>query len=306
MVLATLVLAAVLPLDAKPDAVGDALRARDSLSRTTAARIAAVRDLKSLAPALREALAKESDANVAREEIRALVLLGGDEDVAVAADATKRFPAPIDEAFSNAVARLGAPRAIDLYFAHVASMREIDGFFELALWRRPDLVTSTASRLIGAKDERGFVNLTVALNEAKLAINADIIAIALQSELPKIREAAVWHVVENFVDDPSRIAKSVRDVVPYSGAMEIREAFGRELLKRMLGGEPAKIEGSLAWLEKYRSWGTAMLALMSTEEREATRSPLPEAPKGKTPSAPVRRPSFTLPAELPAGLADAV
>jgi len=62
-----------------------ALQSSTPLVRATAARVVAVRGLTALLPLLRERIAVESDATAAREEIRALALLGSAEDIEMAA-----------------------------------------------------------------------------------------------------------------------------------------------------------------------------------------------------------------------------
>src|SRR5688500_5455375 len=58
-----------------------ALASPDALVRATAARVAGVRDIKALAPVLRDVLARETDFSAAREQIRAVILLGDETDV---------------------------------------------------------------------------------------------------------------------------------------------------------------------------------------------------------------------------------
>src|SRR5438270_13913723 len=86
------------------------LQSRDVLTRATAARVVAVRGESALVPALREALTNESDPNAAREEIRALVLAGTDDDVDFAAQAAAKFPPRMDGVLADAIARLGPRR----------------------------------------------------------------------------------------------------------------------------------------------------------------------------------------------------
>ena len=84
-------------------ALATALQSSDALVRATAARVAAVRGV--LLPALRAQLEKESNAEAARELVRGVVLLGGQDDVAFAASQLSRFPASIDAAFGDALRR---------------------------------------------------------------------------------------------------------------------------------------------------------------------------------------------------------
>ncbi|HEX6158659.1 MAG TPA: hypothetical protein VF111_00740, partial [Thermoanaerobaculia bacterium] len=106
----------------EPAPLIDALRSNDGIARATAARVALVRNVTAAVPALREALAKETHHDAAREEVRALVLLGSDEDVAFAAQQLPRYPTSIDGEFGDAMARIGGQRAIDLYFRHARGL----------------------------------------------------------------------------------------------------------------------------------------------------------------------------------------
>ena len=89
------------------DAIADA----DPLTRATAARVITARGATGMLANVRDALASETDANAAREEVRALTILGSEEDIAFAATHLPKFPASIDTDFSEAIARRGAPSA---------------------------------------------------------------------------------------------------------------------------------------------------------------------------------------------------
>lgn len=84
------------------------LQSSDALTRATAARVATVRGV-AIVPALRKQLDTETNAETARELVRALILLGSDEDVAHAASQLQRFPATIDAAYIDALRRTGRP-----------------------------------------------------------------------------------------------------------------------------------------------------------------------------------------------------
>jgi TonB family protein len=87
-----------------PAVLTKSLGSSDALTRAAAARVALVRNV-AIAPALRAQLEKEANADAARELVRALVILGSAEDVAFAASQLGRFPATIDAAFADALAR---------------------------------------------------------------------------------------------------------------------------------------------------------------------------------------------------------
>src|SRR5258706_9165819 len=137
------------------------LQSPDVLTRATAARVAAVRGERALIPALREALTNETNPDAAREEIRALVLAGSDDDVELAAKALPKFSPRMDGVFADALARLGA-RGVSLYPKYVKSLRRIgdeSNFFRVALWQSECDATMVASMLLQDNDERGWCEL---------------------------------------------------------------------------------------------------------------------------------------------------
>ena len=99
--------------------VGPTLEAKDGIARAAAARVALVRGVTSVLPQLRDALTKETDPDAAREEVRALVVLGNAADVNLAREATRNLPPAIDDVIARAVSR--RPDAFDVY---ATSLRE--------------------------------------------------------------------------------------------------------------------------------------------------------------------------------------
>ncbi len=95
-----------------PAVLAKSLESTDALTRATAARVALVRNV-SIVPALRAQLAKESNADAARELVRAIAILGDTKDADFASQQLSRFPATIDMAFADALAR--ASRGADRY-----------------------------------------------------------------------------------------------------------------------------------------------------------------------------------------------
>ncbi len=70
----------------------EALRSTTPLVRATAARVIAIRGVSQLLPLVRETVAAETDATAAREELRALTLLGGEDDLAFAVKTSSQWP----------------------------------------------------------------------------------------------------------------------------------------------------------------------------------------------------------------------
>jgi len=303
--------------------VGPALASKDAVTRAAAARVALVRGLTSVVPQIREALAIESDPNAAREEVRALVILGEPADVARARDATRKLPPAIDEVIARAVAR--RPDAFEVY---ATTLRETGyvpdpNFFTQALWRRPAAAVAAGSRLLGMRDAAGWQALLTSVRESHLAMSPGVLGVSLNMPVEEIRTASVWYLVRAYVPDPSQIHENVRAVLtsPVEEA-SMREAFGRELLRRMLGAERKDDPRWLEWLQspeadpllgndeslfeyftekeflvRKNHCGIASYDCRMPPQRPSTR---------KIPSKPVAKPAYYLPDVLPPGVAGAV
>lgn len=306
---------AAVALDPNPD-LGMALKSADALTRATAARVALVRSVDSVVPQLRETLAAEQDPSAAREEVRALVLLGSDDDVAFAASQLPRFPATIDGDFAEAVGRIGAPRATSLYLKHVTGSREPVPAINLALWGRGEYATGTAARLLGKRDERAFRELLRAAGASRVVIDNGVLSTALDSTSDSIRADTVWYLVEAHAADPRQFPAALREAATSSreGAGP-GEAFGREVLRRVLGAELVEQKQALEWLKSAEGrWrvpqGKVVRRFLTPGEQEALKEPgAPDPkrmPRGHHPSEAVRNPDFRLPIRLPAGLAQAI
>ncbi len=301
-----------------------AIASTDALTRTTAARVAMVRNVSALVPLLREQLARESDAIAAREEIRALALLGGDDDVDAAIAAAAKWPASVDEALADAIARRGGLEAIQIYVKKLRALRNIDrsDFFRLALWGRAASSTAAGAMLLGRNDEEGWRALLSTMTAANAAMNGSVIAAGFKSASESIRSDSVWYVARGYAGDPSRIPSDVREAVAATDVASDREAFGREMLRRMLGGEPQERERWKAWLESKEAdellgdaeapiynyltdaefrIRKARCGLQPTEcDMPAKKATIVIPPKAVAP------PEFVTPSVLPAGIAAAI
>lgn len=291
-----------------PAPLVEGLRASDALSRATAARVALVRNVAAVVPVLREVLAKETNHDAAREELRALVLLGSDEDVAFTVQQLPRYPESIDAELGDAIARIGGTRALDLYFRHVSSKLRMPAFAALALvWDNEALIPVAASRALGAGDFAFFE----ALLDPRPIDSALAIA-ALGHESPDVRVTTLWHLVQHAEEQPALIA-AVRDAVQPREGAAIEEAFARELVRRAAGATPREVAGAAAWIgdEKNRLHLTriAVERLMTPRERAQRakpKEPIFTTPAGNPHTMEVQAPPFTLPIALPAGLGDAL
>lgn len=303
--------------DAASIALGDAeplpgLASSDALTRATAARVLLVRGVTDAAPKLREALGKEHDPSAAREQIRALVILGSDEDVAFAALQLQRFPASIDGDFAEAVGRTGAPRATTLYLRHVAGSRNPEPAVNLALWGRTAQASASAARLLGAKDAPAFGAVLRLAANGRVPIDSGVLASALTSDSAEIVDDASWYLVETYAADRSKLPEAIRSAAAEPPPSLPRgEAFGRELLRRMIGAKPTEHAETMAWLKsnegRFRmSESEDVRRLLTAGELAALR---PDRAREDIVSRARRHmegPEFRLPIRLPAGLGSAI
>jgi TonB family protein len=295
------------------------------LVRATAARVIAVRGLTALLPQLRESVQAEKDPTAAREDLRALALLGQDDDVALAVKAAAGWPTGMDDAVAAAVARRGGVDAVQTYAAWLRQtrMRNHAEFFRLALWGQENLSALAGARVLGVADEPGWQGLLTALVDSGTVMNAGVLATSLESASEGIRSASVWYLVRGYATDPASMQAPVKErlALPRTEVSSNREDFGRELLRRMLGGAKANDPRWLTFLANDEADGllrgeTAALQYLTDEEyavrynRCEVQSQECALPKKRAlitiQAQPVAPPAFNLPAVLPAGLAAAI
>jgi TonB family protein len=297
-----------------------AIASPDALTRATAARVATVRNVPALLPLLRERLPIESEPNAAREETRALVILGEPADVDLAIAATRKLPRGIDFVIAQAVARRGD--AFELVTKLRAAQIDVDAsFMTLALWQRPNFAAGAGSRFVGRGDAALWRALLVALRHSNVAMPAGVLAASLNSPSEEIRTASVWYLVHGYAGYPERIDPLVSAALasPKEEA-STREAFGRELLRRMSSAEKKTDAKWVEWLQSLEAdeliESEETLFAYFTDDEFLTRKRhcdmasndcrVPSKKPAKFKTVAVRQPDFQLPAVLPPGLADAV
>jgi protein TonB len=303
--------------------IGPALASKDSVTRAAAARVALVRGLTAVVPQLRQSLAAENDSDAAREEVRALIVLGDAADVDLARNATRKLPPAIDDVIATAVSR--RPDAFDIYAADLREHGYVPdaAFFTQALWRRPATGVAAGSRLLGMRDAAGWRALLTSMRYSHLAMQPGVLGASLNMPVEDIRTASVWYLVRSYAPDPTRIHDSVRAML--AGPAEepsTREAFGRELLRRMFGAERKDDPRWLEWLQNAEADpllgdDEALFEYFTDKEFQVRKNHcgiasndcrLPKMrPTRKTiPSTAVAVPTYFLPSVLPRGVAAAV
>jgi len=229
-----------------------ALTSTDPLVRATAARIAGVRDEKALVGDLRKSVEQESDASAAREELRSIALLGAPEDVNYAIAAAAKWPASVDNDVAEAIARRGGNEPIDIYMTRLKGARTLAraDFFRQALWGRLGAMTVTASRLVGVNDEPGWTAYLGVMRDSNIAVAPSVIAASFDSSSEPIRVRSVWYAVNTYAPDAGALPQPIHDAVATPrDDVSIREAFGRELLRRIAGFDKRENEKWIEWLE---------------------------------------------------------
>lgn len=302
-----------------------ALQSPTPLVRAAASRVIAVRGVTQLLPLVRETMAAETDATAAREEIRALSLLGSQDDIAFAAKTASQWPQGMDNALAAAVARRGGVAAIEAYAAILRKTRMNNHaeFIRVALWGHVEALAFSGSRMLAAADESGWRGILGALTDSQIAMNHGVMAASLDSKSEEIRSASVWFLVRGYAAEPSAIGEAVKNVLatPRGELSSDREDFGRELLLRMTGSEKKDDVRWLKFLEKpeaddlLQGQDQAFRYLTDDEYRvrynrcevQSKECAMPPKRSSRTiPSQPVAPPAFNLPDVLPAGLADAI
>jgi TonB family protein len=302
--------------------VTEGLQSPDALTRATAARVATVRDLTELAPAIMQLLASEADAIAAREEIRAGAILSAQLPIDALFEASKRFPSSMDGALSDALARR-SPGVLDLWGTKLRELRSVHArLFETALWGRVDLAASVGSRFLREREHRGWALLLDALRDASIAPDAGIVVAGLGSQSEEIRTETVWFLARAYVIDPKKLPQLVRDAILAEGGEEgsDREEFGRELLRRMASAAPRSKPRWIEWLatpeaDDLLKTDDSLDHLLTLDELRVrtkrcglveTRCPAPSTNRRTIPSTRVREAEYWLPDLLPRGLADRV
>lgn len=284
--------------------ITSAIATTEPLTRATAARVVTVRGVTGVLPAIRTALAAETNAEAAREQVRALAILGTEEDVAFAAKHLSKFPASIDLDFTEAVARRGAPYATGLYLQYAGTLRRANPYVLHALWGRTQLTNVTVAKFLGANDVRALRTMFDALQRADVAIAPGVLSAVLGSTSTAARAIAIWYLVERQGEVPEG-ASVAREHA------SVEEAFGREMLRRMGGAKQEERPEWLTWLGSRD--GRARMPASDAVRRHLTKNErkaivderlaaLPDAPPS-TGSLVIPPPPFRLPIELPPGLA---
>jgi len=309
MMLAALLLSVAMLLertDDISDPLAKALRDPDAQTRSTAARLIAVRDVQKLLPELREVARAERDRSAAREEVRAIGILGGAKELDFLLQQSKRFQPPFDAEAIMAVARVDGAAAIDAWIDAVKREHAQWSVLPLALWGKPALVTPTAARILGTHDDAAWSALIDGLTGADVFLNANLSLVALNSSSDPIAEKTALYLGRVFFRHPPV------DPAPFLAALDEPRAgappsltLAREIVARTLGRAPREREATTKWLhEQGENYVPHDLRPLLTRAEELALEPaLPPSP---APAQVVVATPLDLAVDLPPGMADRV
>ena len=196
--------------------------------------------------ALRNALARETNAGVAAEIVRALLLLETPEDAQVARVYLDRAGPLAVRVMAATSATTSSHELLTRLPAYKARLGD-----RALSWLGPVLVNA-AGRDPAARQDLLAAALSIATDDTwrrfltNLSIGPDapadaaVLIAALQSPRPAIREATIWRVVEQMADAGPIAPTLATAARPDPASADVTwERFGRELIDRALNHAPA-------------------------------------------------------------------
>lgn len=249
-------------------------------SRATAARVARVQGATGLVPALREALAGESDAGAAREQILALGWLVGAPAQDALFAAARRFAGELDDALVLGLALRG-PQALALAGRLVEQRvepRSWDAFFLWATRGGNDALAEAGSAAAAIGSPQAWGALFAASARAGQPLADATVATAVRATPPSIRTEAYLHVLR-LADRGGAVGAETRGALAQAPetdparASDPSAALAFELLQRALGHAPVDRTPLLRALDREALFRLgrdhAALRRLQRPEREA-------------------------------------
>jgi TonB family protein len=284
-----------------------ALRDPSPQVRAVAARVAHVGFVKGLAGALRQVLSTETDAEAAREQIRALAALGPPAEDSHLMSAAVRFGGRLDSDLLEALARTRQAAVIDLLLDRANSSISHRREAELALLASrliPEELVRYGTALLAREDAGRWRALLAAADSRRVSLPDPLLASGLRSGVPEIAGPSAWRLALLRVSGRAPAVNLLEGISPPESAdPDVHFAF--EVARRSPGGAFVDDErwiSSLALSQETLADsvgpGDPILALLTKAEREALRkrwerrnpttkeaswdpraAPAPEAPK---------------------------
>jgi len=324
MVIATLLLATTLtpgvvamsiesPAVDRATIVHTALTDADARVRGAAARVVAVTDAKDLLGDVRAALAKETNAEAAREEIRAIGITNGVSDLDALLEAAKKFGLEGDAWI--AVARGAGAAAVDAAIdRHVAQT----SVFRYGLWDRSDLSVALTSKILGRGDAKLWKAWLEYLEGEDIPLSSQLGSVAVAHSNPEIATPTVWMLAKQYDEAPPADPKPLLDALDRANEnrpnADTSESFARELLSRALGRAPKERDEWIEWVKSWKERGVSMWShqtqLTSAERDAAHISAPPKEKQGVVKPSNVVEPAgnslFNVMTQLPKGVGEEV
>ena len=257
-----------------------ALRDPRSETRAAAARVVMTAPVPALQKAVEDALAAETDAEAAREEIRALVAVSQPSaDLLFAA--SDRFDGRLDPDLARILARQRGPAAMPaLLSARVWNLTP--GEWADAVWiasrGNADALVPALARTLGSKDALRWGALLRLLVREDVVAGRNVVASGLHAAIPDMAGRAAWYMTWVRLKEPLPTDRElVEPLTPPEGA-SADTAYFFDLLRRTFAEPPGDQSEWMASLEDAKTSfadtidpGSPWLELMSPAERDALR-----------------------------------
>ena len=257
----------------------------DAKTRGAAARVLDVAMLPDAAPTLIQALAAETDAAAAVEEMRALADSGNSEAVTMVLDAAKRFAPRLDPWVVLIFARAQGTAALPLYFESLRQLEISEHtrtlFFEEATRGQPDALVAAAALAFGRRDAKAWQAVLNAATRTGASMHSPLLQTALGSDQLVFRGEAAWYLAKTYcgkppADSPELLAALNQGEPNAEQPVDPELHFGAELLRRVLGQAPVEDGAWIACLESSTTchldsdFGESpLLAYLTHRERDA-------------------------------------
>jgi TonB family protein len=284
---------AVLVLDrGSPDVsrrLAEAIRHARGDVRAVAARVATVTVARDLTPRFVEALAVETDHLAAREQIRALLLLGGTERHAAVIEAVERLGGSTAIVLAETIAHTRGEPLLDVLPVLSRKANDPQGLADALLIVMRDHGVDHARisrRLIESGDLRLWRVWQERLGLRGIDVDDTTRLLALRSPSAEMRTDSILLVAERLVDRRTVGAALVEAAQPpatgWPPAAPTEEDLGRELTARALKARPSAAD----WTPTLLSIGTrlpeSLRKVLTGAERDARkRAGLDRKEKGR-------------------------
>lgn len=234
----------------------EALSDRSAQVRTVASRVLAVANLQGLLPELKNALATETDADAAREQIRVLCTIGGTAADPEALTAVQRFNGRLDGAYVRVVGRLRGLASLPVYFSSLSSLSlsasDRRGFFRHVANRNGlESLGAAGSYALSRRSADDWQALLAVAAERGALLQEGVLATALRDESPRLRAEAAWYMAKTYRKTPPASSKEILEAADQGPRADAdpEARFGLEMLRRVLGRPAVEDEGWIACLE---------------------------------------------------------